>query len=429
MDDDMNSGGILTIVRQTLGESADGNFFGKRNKIYDENRETNDYSIEIDIDEPIIVGTHWYSMCTNVPRWHFIAGEKWVYSNFLKSKLIHELMPKSSKIVVFDTRLNYCMFCVSNDVFMSIFSTGVRSAPVFDSLRQDFVGMLTISDFINILRRYYKSPLVRAIVDSMTVKLQSRFYCIQVQMDELEEHKIETWREIQSLNTGHPKLVRISPIQSLYDAVKMLLEFKIHRLPVIDNATDNALCIVTHKRILKFLFCHIKELPIPDFMKSSLQDVGIGTYSDVATVVNEFFPFFSKVTPNTPLITVLHLFAEKRISAVPVVDENGVVVDIYAKFDVINLAAEKSYNNLDVTVQQALSHRAEGFEGVHRCYLDESMLTIIERLVEAKVHRLVVVDYDDHCIGVLSLSDILRFIILKPTVMDRVFSLAYGPRA
>lgn len=34
------------------------------------------------------------------------TGEKWVYSNFLKSRKIHELMPKSSKIVVFDTRLN-----------------------------------------------------------------------------------------------------------------------------------------------------------------------------------------------------------------------------------------------------------------------------------------------------------------------------------
>lgn len=31
----------------------------------------------------------------------------------------------------------------------------------------------------------------------------------------------------------------------------------------------------------------------------------------------------SKVTPNTPLITALHMFAEKRVSALPVVNEKG----------------------------------------------------------------------------------------------------------
>jgi len=37
---------------------------------------------------------------------------------------------------------------------------------------------------------------------------------------------------------------------------------------------------------------------------------------------------------NTPLITVLHQFIERRVSALPIVDEKGRVIDIYAKFDV-----------------------------------------------------------------------------------------------
>lgn len=35
------------------------------------------------------------------------------------------------------------------------------------------------------------------------------------------------------------------------------------------------------------------------------------------------------------------------------------MVDIYAKFDAINLAADKSYNDLDVTAQEALQHRVD----------------------------------------------------------------------
>ncbi len=38
---------------------------------------------------------------------------------------------------------------------------------------------------------------------------------------------------------------------------------------------------------------------------------------------------------DTPLITALNIFVEKRISALPIVDEEGRVKEIYAKFDVI----------------------------------------------------------------------------------------------
>ena len=37
----------------------------------------------------------------------------------------------------------------------------------------------------------------------------------------------------------------------------------------------------------------------------------------------------------TPLIEAINLFVEKRISALPIVDDKNRVVDIYAKFDVI----------------------------------------------------------------------------------------------
>lgn len=56
-----------------------------------------------------------------------------------------------------------------------LLSSGLRAAPLWNSERRDFLGMLTITDFINILKTYYKSPFVK--------------------MHELEEHRIESWRE------------------------------------------------------------------------------------------------------------------------------------------------------------------------------------------------------------------------------------------
>ncbi|NWZ87472.1 AAKG1 kinase, partial [Poecile atricapillus] len=221
----------------------------------------------------------------------------------------------------------------------------------------------------------------------------------QVQIYELEEHKIETWRgeggsvpaaSCPSLEPPIPSpvalptevylqdsfkpLVCISPNASLFDAVSSLIRNKIHRLPVIDPDSGNTLYILTHKRILKFLKLFIAEVPKPEFMARTLEELQIGTYSNIAVVGT-----------STPIYVALGIFVQHRVSALPVVDDSGRVVDIYSKFDVINLAAEKTYNNLDVTVTRALQHRSHYFEGVLKCYKHETLETIINRLVEAEV--------------------------------------------
>lgn len=57
----------------------------------------------------------------------------------------------------------------------------------------------------------------------------------------------------------HP-LVSIDPDASLFDAIKTLVKNRIHRLPVIDPDTGNVLYILTHKRILRFLFLYVSQV-------------------------------------------------------------------------------------------------------------------------------------------------------------------------
>ncbi|XP_023682522.1 5'-AMP-activated protein kinase subunit gamma-2-like isoform X6 [Paramormyrops kingsleyae] len=299
-----------------------------------------------------------------------------IYMRFMKSHKCYDIVPTSSKLVVFDTTLQV------KKAFFALVANGVRAAPLWETKKQSFVGMLTITDFINILHRYYKSPMV--------------------QIYELEEHKIETWRELYLQETFKP-LVNISPDASIFDAVYSLIKNKIHRLPVIDPVSGNALYILTHKRILKFLQLFVCEMPKPAFMKQTLQELGIGTYENIAFI-----------HPDTPIIKALSIFVERRVSALPVVDESGKVVDIYSKFDVINLAAEKTYNNLDISVTQALQHRSQYFEGVMKCNRLETLETIVDRIVKAEVHRLVVVDEKARIVGIVSLSDILQALVLTP---------------
>ena len=119
-------------------------------------------------------------------------------------------------------------------------------------------------------------------------------------------------------------------------------------------------------------------MPKPSYMNKTLRELRIGTYDNVETA-----------RPDTPIITALTKFVERRVSALPLVDPQGRLVDIYSKFDVIvscaihysisamqrpstnldklllllpqNLAAEKTYNNLDITLKQANEHRNTWF--------------------------------------------------------------------
>lgn len=296
-----------------------------------------------------------------------------VFSIFVQKHRCYDLIPTSSKLLVFDNSLNV------RKAFFALVYNGLRAAPLWDSEHQRFVGMLTISDFIHILHNYYRSALVP--------------------MEELETHRISTWRA--ELSSRLKPLTWISPEASLYDAVRLLLQARVHRLPVIDPKTGNALFIVTHKRILKYIFLYIHQLPMPAWLARPVRHLGIGTYGGILTVGE-----------TTPLVRVLSLFVQNRVSALPVLDGDGRLVDIYSKFDVINLAATKTYNNLDISVREALQYRRDRFEGVSTCRGDDSLKSVIEKLVTAEVHRLVVTDSDGRVVGLVSLSDVLKALIV-----------------
>ncbi|KAL4107541.1 hypothetical protein QTP88_017873 [Uroleucon formosanum] len=311
-----------------------------------------------------------------------VEDESQIFVKFFRFHKTYDLIPTSAKLVVFDTQL------IVKKAFFALVYNGVRAAPLWDNKRQQFVGMLTITDFIRILQKYYSSS--------------------SSSMEELEEHKLDTWRN--ELHQERPQeLISIGPDMSLYFAIQTLINNKIHRLPVIDPATGNVLYIVTHKRILRFLLLYINDLPKPAYLSQSLGDLKIGTFENIETVSEE-----------TSIILALKKFVERRVSALPMVDQEGRLIDIFAKFDVINLAAERTYNNLDVTLKQANEYRSDWFEGVQKCHLTDTLYSVIEKIVRAEVHRLVVVDVEDKVIGILSLSDILHYLVLRPSGADQL---------
>ncbi len=90
--------------------------------------------------------------------------------------------------------------------FYALVYNGVRAAPLWDSTKQEFVGMLTITEFIHILHRYV------CLINEM-----KQYLCRYYRSDqpggvkELEEHKISTWRDVLEKDGRLRPLITIDP--------------------------------------------------------------------------------------------------------------------------------------------------------------------------------------------------------------------------
>ena len=46
---------------------------------------------------------------------------------------------------------------------------------------------------------------------------------------------------------------------SLFEAVRILTENHVHRLPIVDPISNNVIFILTHKRILRFFYLYVRR--------------------------------------------------------------------------------------------------------------------------------------------------------------------------
>ena len=59
------------------------------------------------------------------------------------------------------------------------------------------------------------------------------------------------------------------------------------------------------------------------------------------------------------------------------------------------------------------SCQAQDFPGIYTCSIDDRLDTIFDTIRKSRVHRFVVIDEQTRLVGVLTLSDILEYVLLE----------------
>jgi len=195
----------------------------------------------------------------------------------------------------------------------------------------------------------------------------------------------------------------VHPMQTLYKACRQMLKTRARRIPLVDiddeTGREMVVSVITQYRILKFIA--VNNVPETELLKKSVSEIGLGTYGDLQTA-----------SVDTSVIDVIHLMVKYSISSVPIVDDSKRVLNVFEAVDVIAIIKGGAYEELTTSVGEALSKRAEDFAGIYTCSEEDRLDSIFDTIRKSRVHRLVVIDEDNRLKGVISLSDILQYVLL-----------------
>lgn len=330
-------------------------------------------------------------------------------ADFLSARTAYDLLPESGKVVALDISLPV------KQAFHVLYEQGISVAPLWDFNKGEFVGMLSASDFITILRELGN-------------------YGAILSEEELETHTIAAWKgqkmfikrqSDQSTPSFQRPLVYVSPYDSLKDVAQRILQNEVATVPVIysstqDGSSPELLHLASLSEILKCICRHFRHaagsMPL---LQQPICVLPIGTW--IPEIGNGGRRPLAMLRPIASLSSALSLLLEANVSAIPIVDDNGSLLDIYSRSDITALAKDRAYAQVQLdkmNIQQALqlgqdrSTAGGSHGGLQMCLRSDSLQKVMEFLANPGVRRLICVEAGSKRVeGIISLSDIFKFLL------------------
>lgn len=308
------------------------------------------------------------------------AGRQAVLA-FLESHSIFGSLRNSGKVVVFDTRIPIQL------AFYALVEHDMLAAPLWDAKRCQFVGLLTVTDFIDLLLDF-SAPSHHSDVSALATT------------------SIGTIRKSFSTFQG------VDSECNLKIACQLLLQHGCDFLPIVFPDDMRVLAVLSYTDILEHLVTHFREQR--RLFDDTVMDLGIGTYQDLKTIA-----------PTNTLAQALLKMKEHNLSALPVVDPtSNKVIGMYSRSDITFLTkatdAEDALRNLDLKISDIMAtvrHDVNTPDNLRTCHKSHTLQAIFESFASLKFNRLVVVNDADVLVGIVSARDLVQYFLRDETVV------------
>ncbi|KAI5015466.1 hypothetical protein ZWY2020_056856 [Hordeum vulgare] len=284
-------------------------------------------------------------------------------SEILLHNTIYDVVPVSSKIAILDARLPV------KQAFNIMHDEGLALVPLWDDGQGTITGMLTASDFVLILRKL-----------QMNIRVLGH--------EELEMHSVSAWKEAKLQYYGGADVAGMQRRPLVHDVALTIIQNEISSVPIFKSSTDISgiplLNLATLPGILKFLCSKLQEQPEGyPILRNQISSIPIGTWSQHTGRASTRQLRTSRLS--APLITCLDFLLEDRISSIPIVDDNGSLLDVYSLSDIMALAKNDVYTCIkleQLTVENALElqYQVNGRRPCHTCLSTSTLLEVLDQL-------------------------------------------------
>jgi len=347
------------------------------------------------------------------------------------------------------------------------------AAPLWEPVQCRFVGIFTVTDFIDILRHYHQatgkdvSDLAthsiaeicfpnRNVNDSGDGASGGTNLALASSDEDAESKEGSTAGGTGGVGAQKSDLFPVRPFRgadsscTLKQACRHLLQTGDDFLPIVFAEDMRVLACLSYTNMLEHLVTHFREQR--RLFDDSIADLGIGTWAAgtaAASVVNTSDTSAAStrelitVHHNQTLAQALELMQQHSLSALPVLDENGRIYGVYSRSDITFLTkatdAEDAVRNLDLKLIDVLSQQRAGGSGAQQqpqqqqpghpplqptqdvtttpdalrtCSPSHTLQAIFESFSQVRFNRLYVVDNDDRLLGVVSAKDLVAYFLV-----------------
>lgn len=342
-----------------------------------------------------------------------LGGEREVVRNtgkqaivsFLESRTCYSVLRASGKVVVFDTRIPIQL------AFYALVEHDMQAAPLWDPKRCQFVGILTVTDFIDVLRYYRETGAdVLTLASRSIADILADEGILNTVLKSNPPRRYSSSNEDHGHGTGtdqHSSFLSVDADATLDRACHLLHNQTMDFLPVMLPSDMRVLATITYTCILEHLVSNFREQR--RLFDDTIYDLGIGTYGEDVVVAY----------PNQTLHEVLHTLHLHGLSAVPVIDESTrKIKGVYSRSDITFLTkasdAEDAVSNLNLTLEVLMAQQRTDVttpDALHTCSMRHTLQYVFEYFAQWKFNRLICIDEEERVVGVVSARDLVAYFL------------------
>jgi 5'-AMP-activated protein kinase regulatory gamma subunit len=309
----------------------------------------------------------------------------------LESKRVSEISTAVEKVIEVTVEMTPV------EAAKQLWNHKILGAPVYDEKHKKYVGFFDMRDLLSSVVASHKAQQ-----ESNDVKKTQWF------LEQPNNPHQKSGFTVSYLAARNP-FVCLTNDATLKDVCKTFVSRRCHRVPIVDGQTGRCINILSQSALVKFLAEHAAD---SEELKSKFDE----------TLEQAGFPYKKEVAAAPVTATasdVFELMDSKRMSGIALTDhENGALVGNTSAAD-IKLAVsveegETADLSLDIMSYLSAVRQEQTMEAKYpNTHVKESSTVgrAIKLLAKTGYHRVFVVDDDMKPVGVISVTDVVKFLM------------------